>query len=171
VNWEALGAIGEIVGAVGVIITLAYLAVQIRQNTAMTQSSIEVESSKQLTSFAETVALDRDLQRIWDQVSDSDTTLDLEEHRQWLWLLVAFFHKAEGFWVQHQRGLLSQETWAEWERAMFGFLQNQVGRDWWNQRAVIYAPEFYDFVDRLLEKGTDYKMPSVRSWREGSDEV
>ena len=32
-NWEALGAIGEIVGAVAVIATLGYLAVQIRQNT------------------------------------------------------------------------------------------------------------------------------------------
>ena len=32
-NWDALGAIGEIVGALGVIATLAYLAVQVRQNT------------------------------------------------------------------------------------------------------------------------------------------
>jgi hypothetical protein len=32
-NWEALGAIGEIVGAVAVVVTLGYLAVQIRQNT------------------------------------------------------------------------------------------------------------------------------------------
>ena len=32
-NWEAIGAIGELVGAVGVILTLVYLAYQIRQNT------------------------------------------------------------------------------------------------------------------------------------------
>ncbi len=31
-NWEALGAIGETVGAIGVVATLLYLAVQIRQN-------------------------------------------------------------------------------------------------------------------------------------------
>ena len=34
-NWEAIGAVGEVLGAVGVILTLGYLAVQIRQNTAM----------------------------------------------------------------------------------------------------------------------------------------
>jgi hypothetical protein len=33
INWEAVGAIGEIVGAVAVVLTLGYLAVQIRQNT------------------------------------------------------------------------------------------------------------------------------------------
>ena len=32
-NWDAIGAIGELLGSVGVLITLVYLAVQIRQNT------------------------------------------------------------------------------------------------------------------------------------------
>ena len=32
-NWDAVAAIGEIVGALGVILTLAYLAVQVRRNT------------------------------------------------------------------------------------------------------------------------------------------
>ncbi len=32
-NWEALGAIAELIGGLGVIATLAYLAIQIRQNT------------------------------------------------------------------------------------------------------------------------------------------
>ncbi len=31
-NWEAIGAIGEVLGAAGVILTLGYLAFQIRQN-------------------------------------------------------------------------------------------------------------------------------------------
>ena len=38
-NWEAIGAIGEIVGAVAVVATLAYLAVQLRHNTKNVQSS------------------------------------------------------------------------------------------------------------------------------------
>ena len=33
-NWEAIGAVGEILGAIAVLLSLAYLAVQIRQNTA-----------------------------------------------------------------------------------------------------------------------------------------
>ena len=32
-NWDALGAIGEMLSAIGVIATLLYLSVQIRQNT------------------------------------------------------------------------------------------------------------------------------------------
>ena len=32
-NWEAIGAVGEIVGALGVLATLVYLATQIRENS------------------------------------------------------------------------------------------------------------------------------------------
>ncbi|MGI9324326.1 MAG: hypothetical protein ACR2PZ_03835 [Pseudomonadales bacterium] len=32
-NWDAIEAIGEVVGAVAVVLTLIYLSVQLRQNT------------------------------------------------------------------------------------------------------------------------------------------
>lgn len=38
-NWEAIGAVGEVLGAIGVIITLIYLASQLRQNTRELRSS------------------------------------------------------------------------------------------------------------------------------------
>lgn len=38
-NWGAVGTIGEIVGAVAVVITLVCLAMQIRQNTKAVQAA------------------------------------------------------------------------------------------------------------------------------------
>ena len=38
-NWEAAGAIGEIIGALAVFLTLIYLALQIRQNTKAVRAS------------------------------------------------------------------------------------------------------------------------------------
>jgi len=38
-NWEAIGAIGEVGGAIGVIVTLLYLAGQLRQNTKALRSA------------------------------------------------------------------------------------------------------------------------------------
>jgi hypothetical protein len=42
-NWAAIGAIGEIVGAVAVVVTLAYLAIQVRQNTRMMQREAHLD--------------------------------------------------------------------------------------------------------------------------------
>ena len=38
-NWEAISAIGQIVGALAVLITLIYLAIQLKQNTAAVATS------------------------------------------------------------------------------------------------------------------------------------
>ncbi len=38
-NWDAIGAIAELLGAVGVIASLVYLAGQIRQNTRATRGA------------------------------------------------------------------------------------------------------------------------------------
>src|SRR5215471_12958793 len=39
INWEALGAVANVLAAVGVIATLIYLSIQIRQNTKAVRSS------------------------------------------------------------------------------------------------------------------------------------
>jgi len=41
VNWDAVGAVGEIVGAGAVVLTLIYLTVQLRQNTRAVEHSTE----------------------------------------------------------------------------------------------------------------------------------
>ena len=32
INWEAIGAVGEVVGALAVVVSIVYLAIQIRQS-------------------------------------------------------------------------------------------------------------------------------------------
>ena len=45
-NWDALGAIAELVGAIAVLLTLIYLAVQIRQNNKLAEVQLmQAESS------------------------------------------------------------------------------------------------------------------------------
>ena len=43
-NWDAIGAIGEIVGAAGVIISLLYLALQMRQSNRLQMRATEREA-------------------------------------------------------------------------------------------------------------------------------
>lgn len=42
-NWDAVGALGEVVGAVAVVATLAYLALQIRQSTSLARATAQRE--------------------------------------------------------------------------------------------------------------------------------
>ena len=39
-NWDAIGAIGEVIGAIAVLVTLFYFAIQIRQNNRNVEESL-----------------------------------------------------------------------------------------------------------------------------------
>ena len=67
-NWEAIGAIGEVVGAAGVIATLIYLAAQIRQNAAATRADIRQSLAEQQTQFINTRATDPFLRASMEKV-------------------------------------------------------------------------------------------------------
>ena len=50
-SWEAIGAIGEVVGAVAVLVTLIYLAQQIRQNTRSMDESRRLAITQQWAAY------------------------------------------------------------------------------------------------------------------------
>jgi len=45
-NWDAIGAVGEVVGAVAVVVTLLYVARQIRQANAQSQERISMTTKE-----------------------------------------------------------------------------------------------------------------------------
>lgn len=75
-NWEAIGAIGEVVAAAAVIFTLIYLAVQIRQNTATIRIS---ESAHRATIETELNKLFHERRR------DLYTDAQLTKIYLWVW--------------------------------------------------------------------------------------
>ena len=61
-NWEAIGAIGEIVGAIAVVLTLLFLTMQLRQNTKAVDESRKATVS-QLYQFRANMHMDGMLRR------------------------------------------------------------------------------------------------------------
>jgi len=57
-NWEAIGAIGEIIGAAAVLGSLIYLAVQIRQNTRSVEANTMQDLSEGYKGIYLTIATD-----------------------------------------------------------------------------------------------------------------
>ena len=64
-NWEAIGAIVEAIGVLGVIASLFYLAVQIRQNTLQARRSELDATLEQSTVVRMALAENQGLADIW----------------------------------------------------------------------------------------------------------
>ena len=60
-NWEAIGASAEAIAAIGVVVTLAYLAVQIRAHTRATRVSSFQSNTDSLNQVNLMIAENREL--------------------------------------------------------------------------------------------------------------
>ena len=60
-NWDAIGAIGEIVGATAVVITVMYLAHQVRKQTQESRLAATCEISARWDEMMETLISNPDL--------------------------------------------------------------------------------------------------------------
>ena len=107
-NWEAIGAIGEIVGAIGVIITLVYLAVQIRSSARATEAQVHASLSSEMESLA--VALAQD-----DALADAmtlamrDGDLTDAQRTKLGWWFGGFMRVCESHILQRELGATSIE--------------------------------------------------------------
>ncbi len=103
-NWEAIGAIGEVVGAQAVVWTLGYFATQPRQNTKAMQSTAELEAARHWSEQNIRAALDDHIPRIMDLGNREAASLNDDECRKYIWFLASHFFMVDGSWKLYQRG-------------------------------------------------------------------
>ena len=156
-NWEALGAIAESVGAIAVFVSLIYVAVQIRQNTKQFSRSVE---ANQLAAFErnvesgnrirELLILHPDLAQLLLSGFKDYKELKGSEKFRFGMLLRNIFSGLQGGYI---RQLSMEHDPLEFEgtaRMLDEILLNQGARDWLDDNEPDWRPAFRDLVDARL---------------------
>ena len=157
-NWEAIGAIGELLGAVGVIATLGYLAFQIRQNT---QQLAQNELSSRASALnASANALRENRRSVYESSEVTEFWINGMEHPDGLSesdsyrFRLLMQNAIDGIWDIHSQTMvtgLSPETWnTQGVAVVERLVASPGGRRIWAQFRKNYTNEFRDEVDRVL---------------------
>jgi hypothetical protein len=83
-NWEAIGAVGEIAGALAVVISLVYLASQIRTSNRAAIQTANREMMSESSKFYGQIGTDAKTADLWIRGSINDesmTALELVQYR------------------------------------------------------------------------------------------
>ncbi len=162
-NWEALGAIGEIIGATAVLITLIYLAIQIRQNTEQVkQSSINARaaainaSTISLRENRNTVFADRELSNVLRRGLIDPKSLDEDELFRFRLILLSVSDALCDVYNQAHVTSFAPETWQyQGITVAWRILGSPGGRWFWDEYRSNYAPAFQSEIDKILADSGD----------------
>ncbi len=158
-NWEAIGAVGEMIGAIGVIVTLGYLAFQIRQNTQQLaqneRTSIAAAVNVSTTSYRENrrfIYTSSEVSQIVRNGMKNPHSLDENDRYRFRLVLHNLVDALWDIYSQTVRTGYSTETWDMLgvklvERA----LSTDGGRWFWSNFGNDYSGDFRAEIDRILQ--------------------
>ncbi len=143
---QDLGNIGEFVGAVGVIVSLVYLATQIRQNTRAVRSSAQQEilGYISMSGIINLVTGDSDTASVYEVGLADSRDLSRAERLRFSLLLTRFFYGFSRVYDLHRDGNLEPESW-EAQKEILRWVIKQPGvKRWWpNARSRVDRTRIY----------------------------
>jgi len=146
---ENLGNIGDFIGGIGVVITLVYLASQIRQNTR----SLRLSSIQQVMGTSVSVLNDAasgPLPAVFAKLETGQRTSD-EEYAQLVLYVYSMLTAQWQLFHQYKNGMIDQEIYDAYMVRMKMLLRTPVSRDVWQKRVKSSFPaDFQAIVERQI---------------------
>ena len=159
-NWEAIGAIGELVGALAVFLTLVYLAMQIRQNTEQVkQSTLTARaaavnaSTNALRENRKSVFADGELSELFRKGLDAPAELDESEQFRFRLIVQNVTDALWDIYTQTAVTNFSPETWQTQGVTLAERILGSAGGRWfWDSFSFNYPHVFQTEINRILKQ-------------------
>jgi len=150
-NWEAIGAGAEALGAFGVIITLLYLSFQIRQNTKVARGATRQAISDATVDLASEFSGDTGLGELLIRSLEGQSLTKPEALR----LHARGFREMKHFeniYYQLRQGLMPEAEWSGYRQNLLLLLTVPAYREYWDTESFVYSREFQSEVKSILEE-------------------
>jgi len=157
-NWDAIGAIAEILGAIGVLSTLAYLAIQIRHNSASVDSSTEDGVTSGFNDINIQVASDPKLAKLLTVGLEEPEKLSEEEEVQFSMLWRCYVNQYYRLYILYTKGIFSEDRWLPYAKEISQYCDSPGGKLWRESNKNIDG--FWEAVDK--HRGEDLNSLRIK---------
>lgn len=153
-NWEALGAVAEMLGAIGVVVTLIYLSKQVRANTSSIRRATTHDALESIAEFNQFVASDPALVDLfWRGTGDPDDLTDAE-WRRFVSLASTLIRRFELLYLDHRGGALPDAIWSAQEANLRTWMARPGAQRWFESFGAHVHPGFRALVSALPRAST-----------------
>lgn len=147
-DWAAFA---EIVGAIAVVLTLLYLAIQVRQNTKAIQSTNAMTVHTNIQDLAKGPTDDRELGDIILRALDGSKELKPEEKlAAYAWFFI-MLKTGELAHIQYRNGELDEQYWEASLVFFRAYWQTPGFKLYWADRKGAFTPSFRSAVEEWLD--------------------
>jgi len=169
VNWEAISAIANVLGAIAVIVTLGYVAIQIRQNTSILKSTATQGAHDQTSELYDMLASNSELGEIFARGLEAPESLDGKETARFYSICMSATFKLQNWWFQTESGAIEGELFSSWAKILRPISALPGWSAFWQRRRFVFAPAFVAFLEESvfsMEPDPSYRVLGVEDPRD-----
>ena len=148
-DWSAIGAVGELVGALAVVLSLVYLSRQVRQNTRALRTANAATVKQNFQSIARAFITDRGASDIVIRALNRDELSPAEKLSAYAWFF-DLLKSGELAYSQYIAGDLDKPVWDASLQFFLAYWTTPGMREYWQDRHPAFTPEFREAMDGWL---------------------
>ena len=149
INWEDLGAMGELFGAVGVLASVIYFATVLRFNANVTRDATTYNIMQMAINFR-AQSYQGELAEIRLKAATGSQLNDLESLK-FEGYLSALFEMTELVYMAWAKNKVDDEYMAAWDKRIMAAMSVPRIRQFWSRSKTGYRPSFVEYVDGLMD--------------------
>jgi hypothetical protein len=151
-NWTAVGALAELLGAVAVVLSLVYLGAQVRGSTRQAKRDASRDLAVRISEISIAVSASREMGELLLVGGGSYESLDRVDEVRFRALMNALFRGLEQQYLLHREGALDDEAWTAVDNLIGDFASLPGVQRYFADRGQWYVPGFLDLVWRHAGK-------------------
>ena len=153
-NWDLIVILAEVVGAIAVVVSLVYLAVQTRDNTRVMRSRAAWDAQQSFVEVNETLGDGGFVSDLLyktliepDQLSDKEKYFVQRFYRSW-------FQRMEAQFALYQSGILDEEIWNLRRGYAKAIFNNPIAKECWEAEKTnsMFTEGFISSIDSAVDQ-------------------
>jgi hypothetical protein len=153
------------VSGIAVVLSLVYVAFQVRQNTRALRTETYARALDRVAAIQARLSGDPQLARVFQRGSLDPAVLTTDERIQFSWAFYEMFGAFEFMFHQSETGALPAEVWPRWSGTMSWWLSLPGVAAWWRARPAPFSASFTAFVEERL-RAPAVDSEAARRWGE-----
>ena len=147
---QDLGSLGEFVGAIGVVVSLVYLAQQMRQNTTSVRAASFNSMTENSIRILEHSFRDADFADFLHRAERDPASLSPMELVRWNAYMTAVYRHFGNLVYQYRVGVLDWQMWQSYRDTLKKHLHTPSWRAWFEENKEAFSTSLVDLVERVV---------------------
>jgi len=148
-NWDAINAISQLISSIAVVLSLLYLAKEVRRSTRVAKVAAQDAAASAVRDVTNTFMENADMSRIWGTGLEDLKSLSGEDQARFFHAAHQFLKALETIHFHHFSGLMDEELWLGWQELLRHYISAPGIARYWEIRSQLFSDRFREFVRRL----------------------